>query len=296
MSRPTIVRPQSKRDVVLRLALTVTPEGATFDYNEGLVALKRSRDGFTEIFPRLMRLFNGVFVINITADGASLEEDVASVYTPTEWAAILNQETAFAKYLNGHFNQLMTAYCGMAVEPEHLEAIVRAAVECALQVYEDDRLAEDLRLPTIDQLEGMKFAGGCATCCFVDNLTGLLARFSHGDDAKPKLANGVVQIAGVNVRVLDRDDKLRVIVGYLAHENIFEHAFHDDLIARLQPLLTPEFIRPIIHGYLALNELARRTFVRRNSVAMNAYGFKTDDIATFADAKEAKIREELRRQ
>ena len=179
--------------------------------------------------------------------------------------------------------------------PTFLEEIVRAAVERAIHVYvTDDPLKMHLVFPELKELEAMQFEGGCSACAF----TGLATSISGLiDGRKPEVRADVATVGGrVNVRAFLPDGVLAIVVGYLDHENVFENVFHEDLVARLQPLLTPELIREVIQNHLVMGEVARRAHTRAHSTMWEAYGLDIYEIATLADAKEAEIEEDMRRE
>ena len=292
--RSPITRPETQRDVVLQLALTVTPEGVTLDYKD-LTSLNVARVELAGIFAQSgQELRDGIFQIRITADGVRVTDD-AEVYSPEIWQEIVGPQTVLGKIFKAHFGQLVAAYRGMVVDNETLEEIVRAAVERAIHVYvTDDPLKMHLVFPELKELEAMQFEGGCSACAF----TGLATSISGLiDGRKPEVRADVATVGGrVNVRAFLPDGVLAIVVGYLGHENVFEKVFHEDLVARLQPLLTPELIREVIQNHLVMGEVARRAHTRAHSTMWEAYGLDIYDIATLADAKEAEIEEDMRRE
>lgn len=291
MPRSSIVRPQSQRDIVLQLALTVTPEGVDFNFQD-FTPLEVNRNELESYFQGSgYDLRDGTFQFRITAAGVFVTDD-ADVYTADEWTAIVDQGSAFGKILMEQFGRLIAAYRGMVTDDATLGQIVRAAIGKALLINsEEDPLKKDFRAPELAEIEEMKFRRGCATCSFMDR-SDFIAMFS----GKPALRRDVVTVAGVNILVMQADGLITAIVGYLAHENPFERVFHEDLVARLQPLLTPELVRSVIQDHLVIGEVARRINVREQSAILEAYGFSADELTQLADAKEAEVEDTIRRR
>lgn len=207
---------------------------------------------------------------------------MANVYNDETWTKLVVDESGFRMNLVKHFEQLVAAYDGMVLDASELEQIVRAAVDNAIMVHLDPHNT-GTSVPSFSELAVIRFEGGCATCAFCEKDTSILSELMG---RKPPMLPNVVSVAGVNIRAFLADGVLAVVVGYLDHTNIFEIVFHNDLVARLQLLLTPQLIRSVIEGNLIAGELTRRMIYQSQLVMMEAYGYSPRAVIALADAKE----------
>lgn len=282
---PIPPRPARPDDLSLEGILTITDKEVVIDYGFGMQAY--SRVSFERVFKNKLGLhvLNGTFNIDVSSREKNFGvTDPADVYTPEEWDLIMGDGGGLRKLLMGHLLCLGNAYRGQLVEEEFLD-VVRAAIERAL--LQDENPLKGIHLPTQDELVAMVFEGGCASCAFCEKGTSFLAKMPG---EKPPLRKDMSTAHGVNVRAIREKGRIRIVVGYLDHENPFKEAFHNALVARLQPLLTPELIRSVISDLLVNKELDRRTLTRRIQATMETYGFDCNDISALADGKEMQAK------
>lgn len=165
------------------------------------------------------------------------------------------------------------------------EGLVTASLTAALSPSDPTR--ENIQLPAIEAIVGMRVEGACARCGFYQR-PGFLEIFSG---QKPEMHHGVINYGEVNMRVVDEDGSLVGLVGYLEHENPFEELFHVELAARVTSALQVIDVVALMRRFAAETEVQVRLNQRLATAFRTSYGFDSTEVATEADALEQKQRE-----